>query len=101
METALYRILPVLLLAVAGIGAAGCTMPMPETESAEYKLYESKCSLCHPVYSPKLLDRRTWGFVVKRMEKKVKATGIRELLTEEEKATILSYLRKHARERGM
>ncbi len=101
METVIYRILPVLFLAIAGIGAAGCTMPMPETESAEYKLYESKCNLCHPVYSPKLLSGRTWGFVVKKMEKKVKATGIREVLTEEEKATILSYLTKHARKRGM
>jgi hypothetical protein len=101
METVLYTFLTVLLLTALGLGTTGCTLPMPDTESAEYKLYESKCSLCHPVYSPKLLDGRTWGFVVKGMEKKVKATGVRELLSEEEMETILGYLKKHARQRGM
>jgi len=39
--------------------------------------------------------------VIRRMEKKVKAIGVREPLSEAEKAVILAYLDKHGRKRGM
>ncbi len=101
MEFSFKKFLTAPLIAAVGLAVAGCSMPIPEPESIAFKLYEQKCNLCHPVYSPKLLDKKTWGYIIKRMEKKVKATGVREPLTNEEAEVILGYLQKHARERGM
>ena len=89
------------LLAAIGIIVIGCTRTMPEPESDAFKLYEEKCSICHPVYNPKIIDKKTWVLVVKRMEKKVKVSQVRNPLTVEEKAIILNYLQNNSRERRM
>lgn len=76
----------------------GCeTPPLPELDSPEAKLYIEKCSLCHPVQHPKIINYRSWVRKVDQMEKKVKISGKREPLTDEERSIILGYLKKHAR----
>ncbi len=79
----------------------GCRMELPEQGSEAEKLYAAKCALCHPAFHPKTLSARAWETIVKRMEKKVAATKVRDPLTEVEHALILDYLKKHARERMM
>ncbi len=77
----------------------GCEMPLPEMNSEEAVLYKEKCGLCHPPYNPGIISLRAWERIIPAMEKRVKATGIRKPLTEDEKTIILGYLKKHSRER--
>lgn len=74
---------------------------MPEKESEAALLYVQKCTLCHEVVHPLTLSPRQWSNVIKLMEKRVKATGVREPLSEAEMAVILGYLEKHGRKRGI
>ncbi len=76
-------------------------MELPEKGSEAAVLYEEKCSLCHEVYHPMTLSPREWRNIIKLMEKRVKATGVREPLSEAEEAVILGYLEKHGRNRGI
>ncbi len=80
---------------------AGCRMELPEQGSTAEKLYAEKCALCHPAFHPQTLSAKAWKTIVKRMEKKVKATKVREPLTSAERYIILDYLKKHSRERMM
>ncbi len=79
----------------------GCTLELPEKGTEAAGLYAEKCGLCHRVYHPKTLSSREWSNVIKLMEKRVKATGVREPLSEAEEAVIIGYLGKHASKRGI
>jgi len=81
--------------------AIGCTMELPEKGTEAARLYAEKCGICHRAYHPEIIPPRGWRGVIKRMEKKVKATGVREPLSEADKAVILGYLEKHGRKRGL
>ena len=75
----------------------GCEPPPPpDIESAGAKMYIAKCSGCHPVRHPKVFSYKRWVKFVDQMEKKVKSSGIREPLTDEEREIILGYLQKHS-----
>ncbi|MCC7202238.1 MAG: hypothetical protein IT393_06245 [Nitrospirae bacterium] len=69
---------------------------VPESGSPSALLYEGRCGMCHQVYHPLGHTYTGWIKVVSRMEKNAETVGIRPLLTEEEKNTILAYLKKHA-----
>jgi hypothetical protein len=75
----------------------GCTPPPPpDIESPGARMYIEKCSSCHPVRHPKMFRYKRWVKFVDQMEKKVKSSGIREPLTDEEREIILRYLKKHS-----
>lgn len=76
---------------------AGCEQPLPEVDSPEAALYMSKCGVCHAPPHPQVHTFKAWKKVVPIMERRVEATGVRPLLSEEETANLLSYLKKHAR----
>jgi hypothetical protein len=78
---------------------AGCQRELPDRESAGYRLYALKCGVCHAPQHPRLLPAAAWEATVHRMEIKVKNSGVREPLTEEETRVILGYLKGHSRER--
>ena len=75
----------------------GCTPPPPpDIESPGAKMYLDKCSVCHPVRHPKMFKYTRWVKFVDDMEKKVKTSGIREPLNDEERKIILDYLKEHS-----
>lgn len=81
--------------------AIGCTMELPEKDTEAARLYAEKCGICHRAYHPEIISPRGWPGVMRRMEKKVKATGVRAPLSEAEKAVILGYLDKYGGKRGI
>ena len=88
------------LFAILVSTAAGCQVELPEPDSAAAKLYLEKCSSCHSAKHPKILPIRIWKKKVKQMEDKVKSSGAREPMTEEELKIIIDYLERHHRNRA-
>jgi hypothetical protein len=86
------RGLAVLVLAGA---VAACNAALPESDSAQAKLYQQKCSGCHRLYAPGVLTAEMWSFMVARMEEEFRRRGIPPL-AEEEKQAIVSYLQLHS-----
>ncbi len=93
-------ILPALFVILVS-SAAGCQVELPEPDSRAAKLYLEKCSSCHSAKHPKILPIRIWKKKVIQMEEKVKTSGMRKPLTEEELKIILDYLAKHHRNRAI
>lgn len=86
------------LLSFFVILAAGCAQqPLPEADSSAVRLYISKCGLCHEPFHPQTHTYTGWKKVVKRMEQNAEAKGINQLLSEDDRASILAYLEKNAR----
>ncbi|MFQ5585827.1 MAG: hypothetical protein ACE5GF_03275 [Thermodesulfobacteriota bacterium] len=75
----------------------GCEQGLPEVNSPEGILYAAKCGGCHLAPQPQKHTFKTWKRLIPAMEERVKATGARAPLTEEEKNTILDYLKKHSK----
>lgn len=86
-----------LCLALSIITASCVNQPLPEADSAQAVLYVEKCSICHPAYHPQVHNYTGWNNVVTRMEKQADDKGIKPFLSGDEKAVILSYLKKNAR----
>lgn len=78
------------------VGCAGAPTPIPDSDSPEARVYESKCSVCHSLPHPRRQTYSEWEKIVPVMEKEMQYKKLPPL-TEEEKSTILSYLEKHAR----
>ncbi len=83
-------------LAVFMGSCAGLPTPLPEPESREAIVYREKCGACHSVPHPKRNTYPQWKNLVKLMEKNMAERNM-SALTVEEKETILSYLKNHAR----
>ncbi len=86
----------ILLLLIASAGCAGRPTPIPEPTSPEAQLFAGKCGICHSVPHPKRYTYAQWEHMIKVMEKQMEHKKMVPL-TEEEKNTILGYLRKHSR----
>lgn len=86
-----------LCLALSIIAVACVKQPLPEAETPPAILYIDRCSICHPAYHPQVHNYTGWNNVVTRMEKQADDKGIKPFLSEDEKAVILSYLKKNAR----
>lgn len=78
----------------------GCQLELPEKDSKAAKLYQKKCSLCHPPPHPAILSPRGWERIAPKMDKRAADAGLREAMTEEEMAAVIEYLKRHARERA-
>ncbi|GMR04277.1 MAG: hypothetical protein BMS9Abin23_0169 [Thermodesulfobacteriota bacterium] len=87
----------ILLLSAFTLFIAGCKQTLPEIDSPGAKLYIAKCGICHPPRHPQIHTYKAWKKIVPIMDKRAQESGLRAPLTEEEKAAILEYLRKHAR----
>lgn len=83
----------VLLFAVAGVG--GCSRPLPEQNTTAALLYAKRCGQCHSAYGPGSLSAAMWEVQVQVMETKMRQYGV-PALTDQERATILSYLTRNA-----
>jgi len=68
----------------------------PEHETEAAKLYIAKCSGCHAAPLPNIHDVRQWSGVVQRMQMRM-ANKALQPLNEQELATVIDYLEKHAR----
>ena len=86
-----------LLLIGIALLIASCEQTLPEADSPRAVLYSDKCGACHTAPHPQAHTYKAWKKIVPKMEKRVEATGIRPILSEEEMTDILSYLKKHAR----
>jgi len=75
----------------------GCEQRVPGVGSPDGALYIDKCGLCHPAPMPQKYTFKVWKGIIPTMEEKVKATGQREPLTEEEMKSILNYFKKHSK----
>ncbi len=89
------------LAAASMIILSGCEMPLPEKDTKEALLYAEKCGICHTPKHPAALSSNEWEGIFPVMEQRVKETVVRAALTPEEKDTILGYLKKHSRRRGI
>jgi hypothetical protein len=81
-------------LAVALL-AASCRNSLPDQESAEAKLYASRCGTCHAPHLPRGLTAAMWKVQVDRMDQKFRDARMKPP-TAEEKEKILAYLTRHA-----
>lgn len=97
MEQSKRLVYLALCLALSFMTVACVKQPLPEAESAPALLYIDRCSICHPAYHPQVHNYTGWNNVVTRMEKQADDKGIKPFLSDEEKAVILSYLKKNAR----
>lgn len=79
------------LIAMWGIG---CDASLPDPESPAAQLYRQRCSVCHRLYSPRILTPEMWSFMVDRMEQEMPRRGLSPLKAEEKQA-ILKYLQKY------
>jgi hypothetical protein len=75
----------------------GCEQGLPEAGSPSGVLYSEKCGLCHPAPLPQKYTFKVWKGIIPTMEERVKKTGLRGLLTEEETEIILNYFKKHSK----
>lgn len=73
----------------------GCETRLPEPESAGARLYRDRCGDCHRLYAPELLKAEMWKYQVERMQGEMVRRGAPPL-KDDERATILEYLQKHA-----
>lgn len=76
----------------------GCAQqPMPEADSPPAILYVVKCGICHTPFHPEAHTFIGWKKVVTRMEQNARAQGMEQLLSEDERTSILAYLEKTGR----
>ena len=54
-------------------------------------LFESRCSVCHQLPDPEMLNPRQWAWVIKTMQTRMQQANIVPL-SEDEVATIMRYL---------
>jgi len=85
----------VLVLLFAVVDIAGCSQPLPEQNTAAEQLYAKRCGGCHRAYGPGSLSAAMWEVQVQVMEAKMHQYGV-PALTDQERATILSYLTRNA-----
>jgi hypothetical protein len=75
--------------------ASSCTKSLPEADSADAKLYASRCGTCHAPHLPRALTPAMWKVQVDRMDQKFRDARIPPP-TAQEKEQILAYLTRHA-----
>jgi hypothetical protein len=75
--------------------ASSCSTPLPEAESADAKLYASRCGTCHYPHLPRALTPAMWKVQVERMDQKFRDARM-QVPTAQEKERILAYLTRHA-----
>jgi hypothetical protein len=75
--------------------ASSCMNSLPEADSAEAKLYASRCGTCHSPHLPRALTPAMWKVQVDRMDQKFRDARIPPP-TAQEKERILAYLTRHA-----
>ena len=92
-----------LLLWMALFGAmVACVSPeemarrYPEYGSPAAQLYFARCSTCHSAPHPKRHKEAQWGFYVDLMQQHMQTRDI-PVLTENEKKTLLDYLKRNAK----
>jgi hypothetical protein len=95
MRRPLARGAAALACLVAALLAASCRTPLPEEESAEAKLYATRCGTCHAPHLPRALTPAMWKVQVDRMDQKYRDARMKPP-TAEEKEKILAYLTRHA-----
>ena len=97
IDQELLKLLSGLALLLIFLIIGGCEQGVPGVGSPRGALYIEKCGLCHPAPLPQKYTFKVWKGIIPIMEKKVKATGMREPLTEEEMERILNYFKKHSK----
>ncbi len=92
----------VTILLMAGLSA--CSGPavrhggtsIPQAGTADAQVYIDRCSSCHVLPHPKRLGYEGWTAVVAVMEKRIAERGMLPL-DEQERQSILDYLRRNGR----
>lgn len=86
------------LVTTALLLACSCarTTPIPDPESSDAQVYAARCGMCHSLPHPKRTRFEQWEHLVSVMETQIEHRGMPPL-TEEDRGTILAYLRVHAR----
>ena len=91
MSVARLRPLALMLL----LGAAACSVKLPEAESDGAKLYAARCATCHRLYEPGALKFEMWKMQVEAMQGEMVRRGIAPL-TDRERTVLLDYLQRHS-----
>lgn len=69
----------------------------PESETEQAVLYITKCGECHAAPLPKIHTAKQWPGVVQRMQFRMTSKAMPGL-NEYDKAAIIGYLQKHAKQ---
>ena len=91
-----YRVLCLAATTIIVAGCAGRPTPLPEVDSAAATLYAARCGGCHAVPHPKRHKPSQWERTVNTMEREMELKGVPSL-TDNERSSILSYLKRHGR----
>ncbi|HVN88829.1 MAG TPA: hypothetical protein VMT61_03360 [Candidatus Binataceae bacterium] len=84
-----------LLLFLLSATSAGCTKrALPEAGTPAAQLYAERCGACHQAWDPRSMTAEMWRIQVDAMMPKLAAAGT--ALSEEDKATIVAYLKRNA-----
>lgn len=85
-----------ILIAALWVVPALAATPIPDADSPDAKVYVAKCSACHALPHPKRLYFEQWQHMLKLMYLRISERNMQPL-SDEEQASILGYLKKHAR----
>jgi len=90
------KALMILFAFAASSACASAPTPLPEPGSAGAGVYASRCGVCHSVPHPKRHTYEQWKHMVRVMDKAREHKDM-DPLTDEERGSILEYLKKHSR----
>jgi len=87
----------IVVLMLLGFSAcSGKPTPIPEADTADAKVFASRCGSCHVAPHPKRLDFASWRHMLGVMESQMQHNNVKPL-SEDEQKSILSYLERHSR----
>ena len=84
-----------LALALFAHASAGCSRPLPESDSPGATAYVRECGVCHVAIHPGMMTAAMWDLQIKRMEEIRRRRGMPQI-TPHDLASIEAYLRAHA-----
>jgi len=89
-------VVTVMLLAACSAGRGPTDPASLAVAGGDAAVFAAHCSVCHALPHPERHDAAGWRILVPVMELRMSQRGL-PALSEEEKASILSYLERHAR----
>jgi Dihaem cytochrome c len=78
------------------LSLAACSRPLPEAGSPAVEVYEKRCGSCHRAFDPTSMKYALWEMVLPRMEERMRSANLPPL-SDEERSTIVAYLKRNAR----
>lgn len=84
------------MLSLLAIFACNTVTPVPNSDSADAKIYVASCGSCHSVPHPRRHTKQQWEHVLKLMDRRIKERKFPPI-KESDREQIRTYLLKYAR----